>query len=42
MELVGDLKREGMSVILSESNLQRSERMVDRIIVIDRGSVSVR
>ena len=40
--LVGELKREGMSVILSASDLQHSERMVDRIIVIDRGSVSVR
>jgi len=31
-----------MSVILSESDLQHSERMVDRIIVIDRGAVSMR
>ena len=41
-EVVANLKREGMSVILSESDLQHSERMVDRIIVIDRGAVSVR
>ena len=41
-ELVGELKREGLSVMLSASDLQHSERMVDRIIVIDRGSVSVR
>ncbi len=41
-ELVGELKREGMSVILSASELQHSERMVDRIIVIDRGCVSAR
>jgi len=40
-EVVSDLKKEGMSVILSESDLQHSERMVDRIVVIDRGSVSV-
>jgi branched-chain amino acid transport system ATP-binding protein len=40
VEVVGDLKREGMSIILSESDLQHSERMVDRIIVIDRGCVS--
>ena len=39
-EVVADLKREGMSVILSESDLQHSERMVDRIIVIDRGSIT--
>jgi len=31
-----------MSVILSESDLQHSERMVDRIMVIDRGAVSMR
>ncbi len=41
-ELVGELKREGMSVILSASELQHSERMVDRLIVIDRGCVSAR
>ena len=40
VEVVYDLKREGMSVILSESDLQHSERMVDRIVVIDRGSIS--
>ncbi len=39
VEVVGSLKREGMSVILSESDLQHSERMVDRIIVIDRGAL---
>ena len=41
-QVVGGLKREGMSIILSESDLQHSERMVDRIIVIDRGCVSAR
>jgi ABC-type uncharacterized transport system ATPase subunit len=30
-----------MSVILSESDLQHSERMVDRIIVIDRGAITL-
>ena len=39
-EVVADLKQEGMSVILSESDLQHSERMVDLIIAIDRGSVT--
>ena len=39
VEVVGNLKREGMSVILSASDLQHPERMVDRIIVIDRGSI---
>lgn len=42
VEVVGSLKLEGMSVILSESDLQHSERMVDRIFVIDRGVVSTR
>jgi len=42
VEVVGSLKLEGMSVILSESDLQHSERMVDRIFVIDRGAVSTR
>ena len=39
VEVVASLKREGMSVILSESDLQHSERMVDRVIVIDRGAI---
>jgi branched-chain amino acid transport system ATP-binding protein len=42
VEVVSDLKREGMAIILSESDLQHSERMVDRIMVIDRGCVSAR
>ncbi len=42
VEVVANLKREGMTVIVSESDLQHSERMVDRIIVIDRGVVSVK
>ena len=40
VEVVAGLKREGMSVIMSESDLQHSERMVDKIIVIDRGSIT--
>lgn len=39
-EVIASLKREGMSVIMSESDLQHSERMVDRTIVIDRGSIT--
>jgi branched-chain amino acid transport system ATP-binding protein len=39
-EVVADLKKEGVSVILSESDLQHSERMVDRIYTIDRGAVT--
>ncbi len=40
VEVVAGLKREGMSVILSESDLQHSERIVDRVVVIDRGSIT--
>ena len=40
VEVVAALKRDGMSVLLSESDLQHSERMVDRIVVIDRGVIS--
>ena len=40
VEVVADLKREGMSVLVSESDLQHSARMVDQIIVIDRGAIT--
>src|SRR6267142_4995747 len=39
-EVVAGLKREGMSVLLTESDLQHSERVVDRVIVIDRGAIA--
>jgi branched-chain amino acid transport system ATP-binding protein len=39
-EVVAGLKKEGMSVMLSESDLQHSERLVDRVISIDRGSIA--
>jgi branched-chain amino acid transport system ATP-binding protein len=39
-EVVAGLKREGMSVLLSESDLQHSERLVDRIVTIDRGAIA--
>jgi len=42
VEVVASLKREGMTVIMSESDLQHSERMVDRIAVIDRGQLAIR
>ena len=38
-EVVAGLKREGLSVMLSESDLQHSERLVDRVVVIDRGAI---
>jgi len=40
VEVIGALKKEGMSVLVSESDLQHSERMVDRIVTIDRGSIT--
>ncbi len=42
VEVIANLKKEGMSVLLSESDLQHSERMVDHIVVIDRGTLSKR
>lgn len=39
-EVVAGLKREGLSVMLSESDLQHSERLVDRVVVIDRGAIA--
>ncbi len=39
VEVIGSLKKEGMAVLLSESDLQHSERMVDRIFRIDRGVI---
>jgi len=39
-EVVAGLQREGMSVLLSESDLQHSERLVDRIVTIDRGAIA--
>ena len=38
-EVVAGLKREGMSVMLTESDLQHSERLVDRVIIIDHGAI---
>jgi branched-chain amino acid transport system ATP-binding protein len=39
VEVVGALIKEGLSVILSESNLQHSTGMLDRVFQIDRGVV---
>jgi branched-chain amino acid transport system ATP-binding protein len=38
-EVVRRLKDAGLTVILSESDLQHSERLVDRVVSIDRGSI---
>ena len=39
-EVVASLKKEGLSVLISESDLQHSERLVDRVITIDRGAIA--
>ena len=39
-EVVRSLKDAGMTVILSESDLQHSERLVDRVVSIDRGAIT--
>ena len=39
-QVVGDLRREGMAVMVTESDLQHSESLVDRVIVIDRGAIT--
>ncbi len=38
-QVIAELRREGMAVVLTESDLQHSERVVDRVIVIDRGAI---
>ena len=40
VEVIGSLKKEGLTVLVSESDLQHSEKMVDRVVTIDRGSIS--
>lgn len=42
VEVVADLERQGMMVILSKTNLQHSGPMVDRIALIDRGTLTAR
>ncbi len=39
VEVVGELIKEGLSVILSESNLQHSTGLLNRVFQIDRGVV---
>ncbi|MFY9137284.1 ABC transporter ATP-binding protein [Zwartia sp.] len=40
-DVISQLKSEGMSVIFSESDLQYSRHLVETIVSIDRGAVSV-
>lgn len=42
VEVVSQLKADGLSVILSESDFQHSVRLVDTVLTIDRGVVAVR
>ena len=39
-QVIGALKREGMTVVVTESDLQHSESVVDRIVQIDRGAIA--
>ena len=40
VEVIVDLKREGLAVLLSESNLSESHAMLDSVFLIDRGEVA--
>ena len=40
VDVIGRLKREGLSVILSESDLAHSSDMLDTVHLIDRGAVT--
>ena len=39
-EVIADLKQEGLSILLTESDLSHSREMLDSLYVIDRGEVS--
>jgi len=39
-EVIADLKQEGLSILLTESDLSHSREMLDRLYVIDRGEVA--
>jgi branched-chain amino acid transport system ATP-binding protein len=38
-EVIGGLKQEGLSILLTESDLSHSRELLDRLFVIDRGEV---
>jgi branched-chain amino acid transport system ATP-binding protein len=40
VEVIAGLKREGLSILLSESDLQRSTEMLDRVFYMERGEIS--
>jgi branched-chain amino acid transport system ATP-binding protein len=39
-EVIAELKREGLSALLCESDLSHSREMLDVVFTIDRGAVS--
>jgi branched-chain amino acid transport system ATP-binding protein len=39
-EVIAGLKKEGLSILLSESDLSHSKEMLDTLFIIDRGEVS--
>jgi branched-chain amino acid transport system ATP-binding protein len=39
-EVIADLKQEGMSILLTESDLSHSRELLDTLYVIDRGEVT--
>ena len=41
-EVIADLRRTGVTVILSESSLVHARELLDRVFVIDRGAVAAR
>ena len=41
-EVIAELRKSGLSVILSESSMTHAHNLLDRVFTIDRGSVSVR
>jgi len=40
VEVISDLKQEGLSILLTESDLTHSQQMLDALYMIDRGEVS--
>jgi branched-chain amino acid transport system ATP-binding protein len=40
VEVIAGLKKEGLSILLSESDLSHSKEMLDTLFIIDRGEVS--
>jgi ABC-2 type transport system ATP-binding protein len=38
-ELVGDLRRDGVSVILTTHHMEEAEQLADQVVVVDRGRV---